>query len=92
MTKEEARIVLLEQAVMQAQNTIEFLVGCITEPGMYRYGYPKQTEQFLEELGKLVPRPKMCPHSGFKEGCEGCENTKKWHSDRRKALEVLDKN
>ena len=95
MTEEQARIVLLEQAVEQAQSTIEFLHGCLTHPssehasGGYRYAYPEQTERQLRRLEALAPRGPMCVHSFERPGCEACESRVRRAMRRGEALEVL---
>ena len=73
MTKDEARIVLLEDALEQARNTIQFMHGCLTHP-QYHYAYPEHTEQMVERINALVPERKYCIHSGLRnnEDCESC--------------------
>jgi hypothetical protein len=66
------RIFLLEDALVQAQYTLQFVHDCIMNPSRYDYMYPEQTIDFLEELSKLVPLPPMCVHSKNYPGCESC--------------------
>jgi hypothetical protein len=70
-TVSEARAVLLEDALRQAQSTVEFLHGCLTQPG-YEYAYPEMTERRLQEWSELAPRTEPCVHSRTEEGCESC--------------------
>ena len=78
MTKDEARIILLEDALRQAQHTVAFLHGCLTQPdngemkGGYRYAYPEHTQRRLEEWAKLAPPLPSCFHSGQHLNCESC--------------------
>jgi hypothetical protein len=64
MTKEEAKIIVLEDALRQAQSTVEFMHGCLTYPyenhpdGGYYYAYPEHTLKHLEEWKNLAPRGK----------------------------------
>jgi len=89
MTKEEARIVLLEQALSQAICTIRFLDGCLREPGMYKYGYPDQTERHLDEMLELVGEPQLCFHSMDVLDCPSCQDRVKRFRDRDEAEKVL---
>jgi hypothetical protein len=72
MTIDEARIVVLEDALRQAQNTVEFLHGCLVAPGSYTYAHPGQTLALLEDWASLVPRGEVCFHSGMEPDCPGC--------------------
>lgn len=72
MTRDEARIVLLEDALDQARSAIEFMDGCLTEPNLYLYEHPEQTVRKVNEIGKLVPRRRTCIHSRLHEGCLAC--------------------
>lgn len=65
------REVLLEDALIQSIQTIEFLHGCLTDDH-YSYKYPEQTEKRLKYLKKLVPMPPTCYHSMTVEGCPAC--------------------
>jgi len=76
MTKEEARIILLEQIVIQAQGTVHFLHGCLTDPNNYKYSYPDQTMKRLQEWNKVVPSPSFCYHSVFVRSCAACQEAK----------------
>ena len=71
MNKLQARIVILEDALIQAQHTVEFLHGCLTDDH-YRYEYPEQTVRRLREWAILVPAPEGCAHSVHKSDCESC--------------------
>lgn len=97
MTKDEARIVLLEKELTQAHHTISFLHGCLTYPssehrsGGYSYGYPEQTLSHLSDIEKLVnPDHGMCMHSIHQDDCEHCQNRlERWRKEAE-ALRVLD--
>jgi len=91
MTKDEARIFLLEEALIQSRHTIHFLHMCLTPGAGYSYGYPEQTLQRLEAIDALVTIPKGCYHSGPRPGreCASCEETLNRHIKRTEANEVL---
>ena len=95
MTKEEARIIILEDALRQAQWTVEFLHGCLVYPdngemkGGYEYAYPEQTLDRLQEWRKLVPLPKLCNHSYNEIGCESCKNREEERTRLYEAKKVL---
>ncbi len=82
MTSDEAKVVLLESALRQAQYTVKFLHNCLINPvdhskkGFqgYSYEHPEQTLDHLKEWAKLAPPPdKKCPHSCFCPDCEACQ-------------------
>jgi hypothetical protein len=89
MTKDEARIVLLEQALFQAISTIEFLDGCLLYPKRYRYSYPKQTQDRLREFEKLVKPKEFCVHSMTVPDCPGCQQRVLEFIKRDEALKTL---
>ena len=88
MTKDEARIFILEQALIQSYHTISFMHGCLTSDG-YKYAYPDQTIDRLNAIEKLVDITYGCPHSARKMDCDECrkaiERNRKFHE----AQEVL---
>lgn len=89
MTKEEARIIILEDALRQAQNTVEFLHGCLTCEN-YSYDYPESTIRRLEKWKKLAPRicdvlNKKCYHSRSEEDCKSCQLH---HKQQRQLMEA----
>lgn len=86
MTPEQARIVLLEDALIQACHTVSFLHGCLTSD-RFKYSYPEQTAAHLQEWKALVTIPSGCHHSRFHENCEACKD----HAKRRAALEEANK-
>lgn len=89
MTREEARIVLLEAALIQSAHTIEFMHGCLTDDS-YHYSYPDQTEQRLEAIRKLVAIPESCFHSRMQpETCERCARSLERRSLRIEAEAVM---
>jgi len=83
MTEQEARIVVLEDALKQAQNTVEFLHNCLVNPvdrdkktGClgYSYKHPDHTLQELKKWKMLAPRlGKHCYHSSNEPDCEVCQ-------------------
>jgi hypothetical protein len=78
----DARILLLESALHQAQNLVEFLHGCLTDP-KYQYAFPDQTAYDLAEWGKLAPRPDfLCVHSRHDPECTSCQE----HVNRMTAM------
>jgi hypothetical protein len=78
MNAQEARIVILEEALREAQSLAEFLHNCLTKPdngemkGGYSYGYPEHTLFYLNQWEKLAPRAAPCPHSMINPDCESC--------------------
>lgn len=89
MTKEEARIFLLEEALIQSRHTIYFLHMCLTPGAGYSYGYPEQTLQRLAAIDALVEIPKGCAHSRTVENCEGCTDRNNRFMKRHEAKEAL---
>ncbi len=101
MTPQEARIVLLEDALRQAQHTVEFLHNCLVNPvdknrkGFqgYSYGYPDQTIAHLKEWNELVPlvedSVKPCFHSMIKKDCPSCQEHHRLRLQRFEAKKVL---
>lgn len=90
MTKEEAKIILLEQELVQAYHTINFMHGCLINPTGYKYSYPNQTTKELNEIKKLVNIPRGCPHSLTSPTCESCQERNKRHQERTDALKLLE--
>lgn len=86
MTYEEARIILLEGALRQAQHTCRFLHDCLVQlppatwtdsnipSGGSKYSYPEQTLCRLDEWERLAPLPSACYHSMTKENCPSCQD------------------
>lgn len=84
MTYEEARIILLEAELVQAQHTCRFLHDCLISlppqpeeippaSGGFRYAYPEQTLARLDKWEALAPLPPACYHSMTKENCPSCQ-------------------
>ena len=78
----EARIILLEAALRQAQHTVDFLHNCLVNPvdesittgcRGYSYEYPEHTVERLEEWAKLCPLGPSCFHSMYLPDCEPCQ-------------------
>lgn len=90
MTDDEARIVLLEDALQQAQNTVEFMHGCLTDK-TYKYAYPEMTFSNLAEWGKLAPRPAMyCAHSRRQLDCPSCQTHVAYMDRKFEAIRVVE--
>ena len=66
------RVADLEEALHQAQWTVQFMHGCLTEES-YQYAYPDQTEAKLDEWHRLAPAPELCVHSHHEPGCAACD-------------------
>jgi hypothetical protein len=92
MTDEEAKLVLLEQALEQAISTIEFLNGCLLEPTQYNYAYPEQTQQKLTEFKKLIVINPRCIHSMYVSECESCQSRSKKWEQKEAAVNILNSN
>ena len=92
MTKEQAQIVLLEQALEQAIRTIEFIDGCLRYPESYRYDYPEHTQKHIVEFRKLVPTgPIGCFHASMDTpDCASCKSHRVKYLQKEKAIKVLD--
>ena len=100
MTPPEARIVLLEDALVDSYNLIDFLHNCLVNPstgtmgqpdfkGGYSYGYPDQTIKRLEKIRQLVDIPSYCHHSGHNEDCESCQRLKIYRHRLAEAKQTL---
>ena len=89
MTKEKAKIILLEQSLDDAIHTIEFLEKCILLPDNYVYTFPEQTQMKLKEYRTLVNYKEICFHSIDNVNCKGCQNRKKEFIKRQEALKIL---
>lgn len=89
MTEDQARVILLENALHGAASTIGFLHGCLTNP-VFKYTYPDHTETTLSEIEDLVGQREYCVHSFFSEGCSSCEDRVDNWNKTAKAREVLD--
>jgi hypothetical protein len=72
MNREAARIVILEDALIQAQHTVEFLHACLTESN-YKYAYPEQTVKHLKRWRALIEPPEGCGHSVTQADCSHCQ-------------------
>lgn len=79
----EDRIFLLEDGLYQAQNMIEFLHGCLTDP-VFKYAYPEMTDDLLVELHELAPRPPWCLHGLWQADCEDCQAFKERYHRKAK--------
>jgi hypothetical protein len=71
MTREEAHLIVLEAALDRAVHMIEFLHGCLTDPG-YWYKYPEQTAEKVARLRDLAPPRPGCVHGRRDPECESC--------------------
>ena len=73
MTPEQAKIVILEDALIQAHHTVSFLHGCLTNE-KFRYYHPEQTYRSLHAWSQIVSIPEVCVHSVYKEDCKSCQS------------------
>jgi hypothetical protein len=101
MTEQEARIVVLEDALRQAQYTVEFLHNCLmcptdnTKKGFqgYSYGYPESTLKHLEEWAAICPTARheieLCFHSKYYEDCKCCQIRSEQREQLFEARKVL---
>lgn len=89
MTYEEARIILLEDALRQAQHTVRFLHDCLIDAKRHKYAYPNQTIQSLDEWYKLLPSIEGCHHSGYHEDCSSCVIHRKLRKQLQEANNVI---
>lgn len=89
MTKDEATIVIMKNALRECTSTIEFLHNCLTDPLYYKHEYPGGTVFRIKKLKELVGEEVMCVHSMTVEGCPGCEDRIKGWDERLEAEKVL---
>jgi hypothetical protein len=89
MDRLEAENELLRAALHQAQWTVEFLHGCLTQPSLYSYNYPIHTMTQLAEWHALSPPPDLCPHSRFDPECRPCVAGREWQKALAKARAVV---
>ena len=88
MSPEQAKIALLEDALIQSYHTISFMHHCLTDcknppaNGAYVYTYPEQTIEQLTKIQNLVKIPKGCIHGRRNADCPNCVD-----SDRLAILE-----
>ncbi len=90
MTHDEARIILLEDALIQAYHTMGFLYCCLEEG--CKHAYPEQTLDRLKHIEGLVTIPGdelICPHSFPSPGCKGCEDAKRRMDRHYEARKIL---
>ncbi len=89
MTKDEARIVLLEDQLIHSHYLITFLHGCLTSD-KFKYAYPEQTLQHLEKIESLLKVPHGCYHSRFTANCDVCVEVHERHMKILEAKRVLE--
>jgi hypothetical protein len=89
MTRKEAKIVLLEEALRNAQDLVEFLHRCLTRPNNHTYAFPERTEERLRQWNELAPIEPRCHHSGIVENCERCKIHWKRYIELKQAREIL---
>lgn len=88
MTKQEARIILLEKELIQSYHTITFLDQCLK--GEAKYAYPEMTVGRLRTIARLVgPIKRGCIHSNFHADCQECIDLLAWRSRVYEAQECL---
>lgn len=96
MTKLEAEIVLLKDALVQAQYTVEFLHNCLVNPdngefkGGFYYAYPEQTLKYLEEWEELALPLESCFHSINKVSCSACCERVKHQKELYQARKIME--
>jgi hypothetical protein len=89
MTPDQARIVLLEDALRQAQSTVQFLHGCLTSTALHVYRYPEHTQRDLDKWAALASKRPLCVHSGPQPGCVACEDRLQRHIEIGEARRIL---
>jgi hypothetical protein len=87
-SKEEAKIIVLENLLRRAICKIEFLHGCLTRDD-YKYAYPKMTLDFLEEANPFAPKLQGCYHSIRRSTCPACAEGDAYREKLAKAKEML---
>ena len=87
MTKDEARIVILEDLLESSRNTIVFLDRCLN--GEASYGYPEFTTELVDKINDIIGQKFYCPHSNYHAGCKGCQWHKSWMIKYLEAKGVL---
>lgn len=91
MTRQEARMILLEDALEHAVGQVEFLHGCLTDPEGYNYLYPWMSDNIIKEARKLVSSAHApCVHSRITKGCESCIDGQIRRTRHQLALESYD--
>ena len=88
MTPDQARIVLLEDALVDAQHLVEFLHGCLMDTN-YSYAYPQHTQERLDEWRALAKPLRGCPHSFHRADCPACREHAAWLKRHHEARRVL---
>lgn len=88
MSREQARIIILEAELAQAYHTVSFLHSCLTEEG-YSYGYPEQTIERLAKWKKMIRIRPGCIHSHTEPGCKSCKERDEFFMKLFDAKEVL---
>jgi hypothetical protein len=80
MTTEEARIVILEDALIQSHCIIDFLHKCLTSKDTHIYQYPEHILKHIEYLKSIIEMPKHCHHSYYApdrgKECKPCEESR----------------
>lgn len=89
MTYDEARIILLEAALVQSHHTISFLYGCLESPEWHKHAYPEQTLDRIKHIESLVTIPEGCYHSLRKGDCPACAATIARNRLYHEALEIV---
>ena len=88
MTHEDARLIILEDALIHSYRIIGFLHNCLTEEN-FSYEYPENTLKYIEYLESLIVIPNLCHHSYYApdrgEECKPCEEREKHRSELKEA-------
>lgn len=96
MTEQEAKIILLENALRQACNKVDFLHNCLINPsngkmdGGYSYEYPENTLETLKYWETLIEPWSGCYHSAYNEDCKKCVKSRKNYQKLMEATSVLE--
>jgi hypothetical protein len=95
MTTEEARIIVLEDALIRAHSITEFLHNCLTNKETYIYQYPEHILKYIEYLESLITIPNLCYHSYYApdrgQECKPCEENRERRIKLKEAKDVFEK-
>lgn len=84
----QAKITVLESALIQSNHMINFLHNCNTNK-IYRYDYPEQTKALLSLIKSLVDIPESCVHSGGHPECGSCIDREEKYAKLEAAKKLL---
>ncbi len=75
MTPDQARIVILEDALIRSYHQLSFLHNCLTDE-KFVYDYPEQLFRQLRAISDIIEIPPSCVHSSFERSCESCQESR----------------